>query len=270
MNVFLTVSRNDYLFEKGEFKKFRDKLINIISPLNQELRSIWEKRKSIVEGLVWPFLKLAEPDGAIKKTEGRLRDIVRKDLREQEFYKEMFERLKQSRNKKIENENCRVDLILSQNKDVITLGADENAVVKIDPGLKGKGQDYQITWDAEKKKVIASISPDLFEPREAVFLGQTFKVVFVVQKEEDPGVSINVDNKMIYINPFNEEMIQYSVSIFDVYVALQIANALSKNKEELVKNVLSLLGASSPVTTRYVTPLGDDLRRTVELARAGV
>ncbi|MEW6261930.1 MAG: ATP-binding protein [Thermodesulfobacteriota bacterium] len=269
MNAFLTVSRNDYLFEKGEFRNFRDKLVNIVSPLNQELRNIWRKRKSIVEGLVEPFLKLTERDGAIKKTENKLRDIVCKDLGEQEFKKQIFERLRQSRNPRIENKNYRVDLILSQNKDPITLGEDENAIVKIDPSLKDKIQFFQITWDAEKKKVLASISPGLFEPKETVFLGETFQVLFVVQKEEDPGVSINVDEKMIYINPFNQEMIHYSVSIFDVYVALQIANALSKTKDELVKNVLALLGASSPVTTRYVTPLGDDLRRTIELARAG-
>jgi len=269
MNAFLTVSRNEYLFEKDEFTNFRDKLINIVSPLNQELRNIWEKRKNIVEGLVEPFSKLTEPEGAIKRTESRLRDIVRKDLGEQDFKKQMFERLRQSRNKRIENEDSRVDLILSQNKDPITLGEDKNAVVKIDPALKGKIQDYQITWDAEKKKVITSISPDLFEPKDAVFLGETFRVVFVVQKEEDPGVSIDVDSRIIYINPFNQEMLQYSVSIFDVYIALLIANALSRNKDELVKNVLALLGASSPVTTRYITPLGDDLRRTIELARAG-
>ncbi len=269
MNTFLTVSRNDYLFEKDEFKTFRDKLINIVSPLNQELRNIWGKRKTIVEGLIEPFSKLAEPEGAIRRTESRLRDIVHKDIKEQEFKKYMFERLRESRKKKLENDNSRIDRILSQNKDPITLGEDEDAIVKIDPALKGKIQDCQITWDVQRKKVIAAISPDLFEPKEAIFLGETFKVFFVVQKEEDPGVSVNVDNKIIYINPFNEDMVRYSVSIFDVYVALQIANALSKSKEELVKNALALLGARSPITTRYVTPLGDDLRRTVELARAG-
>ncbi|HUU30377.1 MAG TPA: ATP-binding protein [archaeon] len=268
MNAFLTVSRNDYLFEKVEFKDFRNKLIEIVNPLNLELRKIWGKRKSIVDGLVEPFLKLTEPDGAIIRTENRLRDIT-PDLGEQEFRKQMFERLKQSRNKSIENENSRVDLVLTQIKAPITLGEDENAVVKIDPGLKGEIQEFQITWDSGREKVVALISPDLFKPKETVFLGETFQVIFVVQKEEDPGVSIDVENKKIYINPFNEEMLQYSVTIFDVYVALQIADAISANKPELKKNVLSLLGARSPITTKYVTPLGDDLRRTIELARAG-
>lgn len=266
MNAFLTVSRNDFLFEKEEFIHFREKWISIVGPLNQELRNIWEKRRNIVEGLVAPFSTLTEPMGAIKRTEKRLRDIVRTDLSEQEFRKQMHERLRQSRNKKIEDENARIDLILSENKDAIILGEDENAIVKVDPALKDK--DYEITWDAKRKKVITSISPSLFQPKDTVFLGETYRVVFVVRKEEDPGVSINVDTKSIYINPFNEDMVQYSVSIFDVYVALQIANALSSSKDELVKNAIALLGASSPITTAYVTPLGDDLRRTVELVRA--
>lgn len=269
MNTFLTVSRNDYLFEKEEFKNFRDKVIDLVNPLNQELRNIWEKRKKIVEGLVEPFSKLTESGGGIEKIEDRLRKNVRKDFDEQEIRKLIFDRLRQSSNEQIENEDFCIDSILSQNEDPITLGEDENAAVKIDPALKGKIQNCQITWDAQKKKVITSISPDLFESKEVVFLGETFRVVFVVQKAEDPGVSINVDKKKIFINPFNEEMINYSVSIFDVYVALQIAKALSNNMDELVKSALALLGASSDVTERYITPLGDDLRRTIELSSTG-
>jgi len=263
MNKFLAVSRNDYLFEKEEFKKFREKLSSIVNPLNQELRIIWEKRKTIIEGLIDPFLKLTEPGGAIKETEKRLRHIVRKTIGEEEFRKQMFERLRQTRNTNIENEKYRVDIILGQNKQSITLGEDENAVVKVEPGLKGKTQNYQIVWDAEKKKVIASISPDLFEPKKTVFLGKTFDVFFVARKEEDPGVSIDPDKGVIFINPFNKEMVYYSVSIFDVYVALQIANSISKTKDELAKNLLTLLGASSTMTQTFVTPLGDDLRRTI-------
>lgn len=270
MNSFLTVSRNEYLFEKEEFKNFRDDFKRIVDPLNEELRTIWEKRRIIVHGLLEPFTKLTELDGAIRKTENRLRQIVGNELSQKDFQSRIFERLKKVRDKKIENENYSIDVILSQNKESLTLGQDENAVVRIDPALKGKIQDYQITWDDKDKRVITTISPDLFKPREAVFLGKTFTVFFVVHKEADSGVSINVDEKKIYINPFNEDLLQYSVSIFDVYIALQIAKALSNGMNELVKNALALLGASSPASVKYVTPLGDDLRRTVQLARAGV
>lgn len=270
MNAFITVSRIDYLYEKDEFSDFREKFSSVVSPLNQELREIWEKRRTIIEGLIEPFTKLTEPEGAIRRTESRLRDIVGKTLKQDEFRQQMFTRLRQTRYKKIENKNFRIDLILSQSNDKITLGEDENAIVKIDPALRGKVGDCLITWDAGKKKVIALISPDLFESKDVVFLDETFSVVFVVSKGADAGISIDVDNKLIYVNPFNDDMVRYSVSIFDVYVALRIADALSATKDELVKNTLALLGASSSVTARYVTPLGDDLRRTIQLARAGV
>lgn len=269
MNPFLAVSRNEYLFEKNSFKKFHQEIKDIVSPLNNKLRRIHEKRKTIIDGLVGPFSQLTAPDGTIQKTDKRLKAILHEDVSDTKFRQKMFDRLKKARNKEIEKEGSRVDILLRQTKIPITLGEDENALVCIDPALRDNVQDCDVKWDAGNNRVIASISPNLFDPKEVVFLDKTFTLYFVAEKEKAPGVSIDPERDIIYINPFNEELTKYSVSIFDVYVTLQIANAISQNKNELVKNALTLLGARSDITSKYITPLGDDLRRTLKLTHVG-
>jgi hypothetical protein len=268
MNPFLSVSRIEFLFKKEEFKTFHQEVKDIVSPLNHGLRDIYAKKKRITEGLIEPFSRLTTPDGALKKTQKRVRELVGQDLPDREFNDLILDRLKKARNKEIEKQDSRVDILLAKSNSPIVLGEDEDAFVKIDPTLKGKIEDYLISWDSKNRRVVVSISPDLFNPQEVVFFGRTFEVFFVAEGQEDPGISVDVDNTKIYINPFNQDLTHYSLSILDVYVALQIAKAISKTKDELVKNTLGLLGAAYPATEAYVTPLGDDLRRTMELAGA--
>jgi len=64
-------------------------------------------------------------------------------------------------------------------------------------------------------------------------------------------------------------LIQYSVSIIDVLIALEIADAISNDQTELKKNFLTIIGAKTTVAVKYVTPLGDELRRLSAFATSG-
>jgi len=266
MNRFLTVSRTEYLFDDKEFREFRDEIFNIVRPLNRILRDIWEKKNKVVEGVIDPFQNVTEPGGPLQTVEQRLRRMVDpKD--EQGFHQDMFDRLKAKRVKEIEVPEARVDLLLSKASELIILGEDEKLFVCIDPKIKD--EPYQVSWDKDRETVKVSISPELFKPREAVFLGKTFMVVFVAKKDSDPGVSIDVDGSIIYINPFNKELIQYNVSIIDVMIALEVADAISNDQSELKKNFLTIIGARTTIAAKYVTPLGDELRRFSAFAPTG-
>ncbi|MGD0216296.1 MAG: ATP-binding protein [Desulfobaccales bacterium] len=266
MNRFLTVSRTEYLFDDKDFREFRDEIFDIVRPLNRILREIWEKKNEVVDGVIDPFKNITEPGGPFQIAEQRLRRMVDpKD--EQGFHKDMFERLNAKRVKEIEVPEARVDVILPKASGEIPLGEDDKLSVCIDPNLKD--EQYQVSWDKDKETVKVSISPELFKPREVVFLGKTFTVVFVAKKESDPGVSVDIDHYIIYVNPFNKELIQYSVSIIDVLIALEIADAISNDQTELKKNFLTIIGAKTTVAVKYVTPLGDELRRLSAFATSG-
>ncbi len=262
MNAFLTVARDDYLYQDPAFGEFRQEVNEIVRNLNKELREIWRQKDRIKENLIEPFANIAEPKGAINKIEQKLRRLMGQGLGDKEFQEQALERLKSQRRQNIEVETASMDAILTQGGRAVVLAEDANALVQVDPRLKGKVHNYQITWDATHKRVTVSLSPDLFGPTKVVFLGKTFTVVFVAKDQTDHGVSINVDDKRIYVNPFNKDLSMYSISILDIYVALEIANIMANTQEELKKNFLELLGPPSSDVARYIVPLGEDLRRT--------
>lgn len=129
--------------------------------------------------------------------------------------------------------------------------------------------DFKVSWNAAMQKVEVSVSPDLFKPQDVIFLGEKYTVLFVAKEEADPGVSINVDETKIYINPFNKELSLYSVTILDIIIALEVAHAMSDDKDQLKDNFLSLIGVKPTGTQQYITPLGDDLRRGLAYRRLG-
>jgi hypothetical protein len=266
MNRFLTVSRTEFLFEDKCFRDFREAVIGIVRPLNQILRQIWEWKDKVVEGVIRPFEKIFEVGGPLQATEQRLRRMVDPQDGE-EFYKTMLQRLNGQRSKEIEDPEARVDVLLPKTLDPIVLGEDRELLVCVDP--KVTGEHYEVSWDNERKTVKVSISPELFKPRDVVFLGKTFTLVFVAKAQTDPGVSIDVDGCWIYVNPFNKELSLYSVSILDILIALEVAYASSQDKDELKMNFLTLIGAKPIPALEYVVPLGDELRRAYAFSGKG-
>lgn len=263
MNNFLTVARNDYLYGNPEFNAFRDQIYEIVSPLNKEMRIVWKKKDKIVKEFLEPFANIADASGALTNAEKKLRTMFDQDLQDQEFWKKALGYLSKTRKPELERQEARIDRILGKTHRPISLGEDEDAVVRVDPGTAGKIETFKIGWDSPNRRIIVAISPSLFEPREVRFLGRTFKIFFVAERTRDFGVSVNVEKGEIYINPFNEQLAQYNLSILDVYLALEIADSISNSQRELKKNVLNLLGISSPTAAKYITPLGDELRRAL-------
>jgi hypothetical protein len=263
MNAFLTVGRNEFLYEGPGFKKFRNAFLEkVASPVNKAIRAVWEKRKPIIDNFVTPFAKVAEPDGPIARAQGRLRLMIGKKKSDRQFFDEARALLAGRRVQAIEDNAARVDVILSKRSQPLILWEDVDAVVRVVPTpAKGSGT-HEVKWDARSQKVVVDVSPSLFAPRPVLFLGESFEVVFVAKKDSEPGVSIDSDKKRIYVNPFNGDLSQFSISILDVYIALEVADAVSKTKTELKRNCLRLLGAAPSDAAKFVTPLGDDLRRS--------
>jgi len=269
MNHFLTVSRNDFLFDEKSFTDFRSEIHKLVNPLDKTLRTIWEEKNKIVERVIDPFTKVGETGGTIQNTEKRLRQLVGQDCPEDKFYEQMRDKLRENQKKEIEDDKAQVDVILSQTEDPILLGDDEKVLVQIDPDMIDQVHDFKVSWNAAMQKVEVSVSPDLFKPQDVIFLGEKYTVLFVAKEEADPGVSINVDETKIYINPFNKELSLYSVTILDIIIALEVAHAMSDDKDQLKDNFLSLIGVKPTGTQQYITPLGDDLRRGLAYRRFG-
>lgn len=264
MNKCLAVSRTEFLYAKGEFKAFRGKVCELAAKINSSLRMIWDNQKDIHDGLVKPFEEIDKPNGALRRAENRIRMMLGEALPEQKFQSRVDQLLGMLRNKAIEQDNARIDIILEGTSRSMILGEDEKVLVQIDPALAGKADTSELAWDRESERVVLSISPSLFKPREVRFLGRGFSLYFVAQRERDPGISVNVEKGALYINPFSTDLRGWDLSAFDVYFALEVAYAMSASKDEMRKNLLDLLGQPSKVA-EYVGVLGDDLRQVLAL-----
>jgi hypothetical protein len=267
MNPFLTVGRNEFLFEHREFKAFRSEFLEVVFPLNKALREIWQRRKDVVEDFVRPFAEIVHPTGPFARAQQKLRILVGEKLDERAFHEQVRAGLSKCRVPKIERDDARVDVILRKTKRPILLGEAEGTAVRIDPALSGRVETCEVRWDAFHKQVVVDVSPNLFDPKPVVFLSEQYTVFYVAEKESESGLSVDVESHRIYINPFNRELSRYSLSILDVYIALEVADAMSHSQAELKRNFLRLLGPAPSLASRYISPLGDDLRRTAALSR---
>ena len=264
MNAFLTVGRNDYLYDKQEFRDFRAEVVQVVGDLNEQLRTIWSQKNRIRKYLIEPFSKIAEPGGAIQQTERKLARLLGKRVDDPGFYREALKRLKQGLSRAdMQDDAARIDKILSEHPRNIVLAEEPNMTVQVAAKVKGEDRGYELAWQKSDNRMIVSLSPGLFKPSEVLFLGKRFEVFFVVKDGSAKGASIDVEGGKIYINPFNAELSHYSISILDVYIALEVANAMSSTKEELRKNFLDLLEPPQLDVGKYIVPLGDDLRRVL-------
>jgi len=195
MNHFLTVSRTDYLFEDQLFLDFREKIFQVVRPLNRLLRDIYNEQKKIIDRVVTPFVKIGETGGTIANAEQRLRNMIGEEIDEKEFHDDMLKRLDEQRVPQIEDDNARVDSILKEKQEPVPLAEEDKLYVQLDPTLRDIEEHFQVSWDDRMKKVVLSLSPNLFAPKKVRFLFETFELVYVVKLEEDPGVSVDVDNK---------------------------------------------------------------------------
>jgi hypothetical protein len=269
MNAFLTVARNDYLYQKVEFMDFRQEVKSLVKDLNDQLRTLAQNSETLRTSLVMPFKEFTSSRGTLKQAEQKLRRLMSSNMTDAQFHEEALARLAEVRYQGIEKDRARIDTLLEKEKASFTLAQDENAVVKVDPAIKNQVQDYRLGWDSTHKRIEVTLSPRLFAPQQAVFLGKTFEVVFVTCTANEPPISFDIENKRIYVNPFNETLTEYSVSLLDVYVVMEIAYAMSPDKPSLKKNFLSLLGPAKLEVAKYIIPLGEDLRRTLRFAKVG-
>jgi len=258
MNDFLVVTRNDYVWGNDKFTDFYTEVEEIVSGLNSRLRKTWKYGKQIVDAIITPIRQIDQTSGPFAKAKSTLARVgIASDG---ENTSKIFQKLKNIRKLDLENEEGRIDKLILKNKNKIILADDDNSLVVIDPTVK-KEDGFIKTVDPDGLRVSVSISPDLFAPKKVIFLDKSFELFFISGKENEPGFSMDVDNSKIFVNLFNHDIMKYSISFIDVYIAVELAYVMSSSKLEMKYYTLKLLGANYPDSSIYLTPLSDDLQR---------
>jgi hypothetical protein len=262
MTDFLVVTRNEYNWKSNDFIIFKNQIMQELKPLNVELREAWLNNKAISDLVIKPFLEMTKEENPLKKCYGTLHSIG--IIEKPEQVGDILHALNGMRNKELEDERKSIEQLIKLGDEEIVLADDDRIRVVIDPLLSGE-QDFVRHREKNTNRIIARLSPSLFSSRKVTFLEDTFDLFFVAAVDSAPGISVDVEGRRIFINPFNQDICKYSLSFIDAYIAVELADALSKDKEEMKKILLALLGTKlwkeSDSPKKYLRALNDELRR---------
>lgn len=261
MTECLVVTRDEYVWDSPKFIDFYDKIQIQLKGLNEALRDAWKYSLEITRSVIEPFnFKASDKTDPFKRTDITLSKMG--IIKNPEDAMTVLAKLHDNRHPGLEDEERSIYNMINKTKQDIILADDDFLKVIIDHSVK---TDFIKQREDNSTKIVLKISPQIFAPKKVTFLGKSFEVVFVAQERSSPGMSINSDNNKIFINPFNHDVLKYSVSFIDVYIALELADLYSNNKAEMKSYLVDLLGfklAKDEVKPKkYLSALGDELQR---------
>jgi hypothetical protein len=262
MTDFLIVTRNEYVWESPRFQSFYEEIRDLVGELNKALRDVWRNSREVIQSVVNPFIEVKEVSNPFTRTYDTLSTIgILKKVQDAES---ILQKLSERRKPELEKEDFRIDRIMARSAEDIVLAEDKNMRVLIDRKVEPEVQ-FVKQREGKTNRLVVRISPAIFSPQETVFLGRTFEVNYVVGDESAPGISIDNEKRKIYVNPFNQDVLRYSVSFIEIYIATEVADIYSETKSEMKCLLLQLLGAKlTPAELnpkKYLFSLKDELQR---------
>lgn len=260
MNGFLTVSRDEYIWDSEEFKDFQDEVFKLFQNLNRDLRKVWQTASKIEKTVVNPFREISSP---FHKAETILKDM---SLWNSPADSEKVLNALALKTKGLESAET-ITKALEHLDEPLVLSSTKDAIVIIDADLKNSVNPYTKSWNKDASCVEISVSPDIFDSSVINFLGRDFTVEYVVGKEGNTGVSFDIKNSRIRINPFNTELRNYSISFVEFYVAIEVAYSQSLTPGEMRDFLIKFVGRSFVNPSEYIGPFEDDLRRRAKCAK---
>lgn len=269
MTDFLIVTRDEYAWETKGFAEFYNSLYKLLFEINKKLRSAWKTSRVVTDNFITPFTNIGSNNDPFQRTQNLLENagIIRQGTKLSEDIATVFQKLDSIRKTDIEDGSKTISNLLLQSKGKILLLDDKEVKVYIDSSVS-KDKLFIKQREESSNTITVRISPEIFCDKEVTFLGKKFTVYFVAGIDNDNGISINTDEKKIFINPFNHELLKYSITMVDVYIAIEIAYSLSKSLAEMKDIFLSIVGTklnkgSNAKKENIFTALQDELSRRV-------
>jgi uncharacterized Zn ribbon protein len=256
MTDSLIVTRDEYVWESKTFEEFYNCIKELLSEINKKLRDAWKISKDVTDNFVIPFSNVGTDKDPFQKTQKLLENagIIKKDNLSEDI-QTVFQKLSLLRKPEIENEEKSIINLLSQSKGEILLYEGDEVKVIIDDKIK-KEKGFIKQREVANNIITVRISPEIFSNKEVTFLGHKFTVCFVGAIDSEAGISFNYDDKKIYINPFNKDLLKYSITLIDIYIAIELADSISHDKSEMKVIFLSLVSSK---LNKYEDGTKDDI-----------
>jgi len=262
MRGLVTVARDDYLWDSAAFKAFLAEVKNLAEEQNRLLRSAWGQKQAVTSAFVDPIVSFDTPSTSpLGRVQGKLEAMLPDRSSDPGFASGLLAQLEKARDEEIEKPAHEITRLLGTSKQPVILADRPELMVQVSTQLP-EGKPFEFTFDRVSKRATLTIAGQIFASRKVVFLGNAFELRFVYAKEANGGVSVDTKGRIIYVNPFNAHLARLSLSALDVYIVIEIADALSKTKEEMKRLMLAILRekpAHSPAS--LLVPFADELSR---------
>jgi hypothetical protein len=167
------------------------------------------------------------------------------------------------RDSELERSEVRLENVVAKKKAAIQISTDDDAsTVVIDPSARGAGDSVSWKWNTAQGSVRAVLSPEALSARSIILLGMQFKVHYVTSSRPGAGaVSFNFEGREVFVNLFSPDLARFNLTILDVYIALEVACAMSRGDAVRMKKLcLNMLGtgrkAGSDMVKHFHEKLG--------------
>ncbi len=263
MNDFLQVSRNDFDRSKEKYREFRKQVREIVKEYSNHLREAYEIGKRVKEAIKEPLddIRKNTDKSPFRKMEESIKKILEVDEILEEKEPEVIAILSKIYSRELEN--C-TDIIESLRESIVIENKEKGYILTIDP----KADEETIKYLEDEGKTEVTIPSDTFQSENIALFGKDYKVRYRNGKDVDAGISFNFQTGEISVNPFYPQLMKYSLSFLDVFIALEYAYygagctdqpAALDCMDNMKKAALEFLGAKNIDRSEYMRSLRDRL-----------
>ena len=249
MKEFVEVTRNEFI-KNDKYKHFREAVKERIRPINEELRSSYNKGLEVLRYVYDPFVSIRDEDkekSPLKKIEQQVHQLAGSDESrvKMEFARKLFDEM---RDPKLEDA-LEVSEYL-KDKEKIDLDGDDY-ILRIEKDIK----EAKTEKDLDKNITIVTVPASTFDSRKITWFGHTFTVRFVYIKDEGKPYSVDFDNRILTIDTFYNDFQNYSLNFLKVIMTLDLSfeNILSDDLECASDKIKSCLKQYKKSVVRMLT-----------------
>lgn len=229
----LIVTRDDYEWGSLAFNQFYLEIKSIVAPLNKPLRTTYNVTKQIYDSLIEPVVSMSDPKiSSMKKLENKLNKI---NISYPEAIKTLITISSLSHSLKDKHKNFISNILDSIKGNEFTFFEDDVVCATISKDIQ---QDTNITssFDYDNRKAKVMINSIIFNDKKIKFFNSDITVKYVLG-DVDKAFYYDDASKTMFINIKNEVLSNYTLNIFDVFLAFEISFALFKDDVDKLKSV---------------------------------
>ena len=243
LNDQLQASRNEFINENAEFRKFVKEFVQKTEGINTILRKAYSERKQIREGFFEPIKNITSGEG-FKTIKKNIETMFGDDQSKiDKFNSNVINKLKRKDKKEwFDHDEYLLENILT--RDINLKYGELNLIIS---NSQRKEDELIIPISGETARKTIIIPNNVFKKQQVEFLGKSFDVKFVYlgpeKSEKIETVNYNVTDKRyeILINMFNDNVKRYNINVLEVIILIDLAYENSDSKDDMKHYLLAYL-----------------------------